>query len=165
MLKPLIAPALAASLTLFLAACSNVTVNADYEPETDFSAFDTYAWFPQTPTSTVSEILIERIQNAVNAELDGKGMKRVEPGEASLMINQRVSVTEKLQVNDPYFAYDRFQTYEEGTLLIDLVDPKTNRLVWRGTGQTKLKELKTAEERTSRVNEVVGAVLAQYPPK
>lgn len=55
--------------------------------------------------------------------------------------------------------------YQQGTLIIDMVDPKTNKLIWRGTGGKQLHEGLSQEEREKLVNEVVKRVLQQYPPK
>ncbi len=55
--------------------------------------------------------------------------------------------------------------YTEGTLIIDFVDPKADQLIWRGTGQSRLSESKTPEERTENINEAVAKILAQFPPK
>lgn len=151
-------------LTLAAAGCSGVDVRSDYEPATDFAAYRTYAWLPQTPTAQVDELVIGRIQRAVDAALDAKGLRPVSADEADLMVNQSVSVTEKLRVSDPYYSYEPYELYREGTLVIDLVDAETRQLVWRGTGQTRLAELKTPEEREERVRRVVEAILARFPP-
>jgi hypothetical protein len=150
-----------------MAACSSVKVDADYETDTDFEFYTTYAWAPQPAPNTplISDLVVERIKSAVDRELGVKGLKKDVPDQASMQVKYRISIAEKLQVNDPYYAYNQFQTYEEGTLLLDFVDTKTRNLVWRGSGQTRLKELKTPEERTQRINKVVGAILDQYPPK
>jgi hypothetical protein len=159
------------TLAAVLSACSGIRVRSDFDSRTDFSAYRTYAWLTKRPPSQparapeVSDILMERIQRAVAGELAGKGLRRVKEEAASLLVTHHVSIEEKLQFTDPYFAYDRVKTYEEGTLLIDFIDAKTQQLVWRGSGQTKLREAPTPEERDQRVKEVVDAILAQYPPK
>ena len=55
--------------------------------------------------------------------------------------------------------------YLQGTLIIDMIDPKTNKLIWRGTGGKRLDDGMSQEEREHLVNEVVSRVLDQYPPK
>jgi hypothetical protein len=152
-------------VVVVVGACSGVKVRTDYEPGTDFSAYRTYAWLPPTPTVDASELLIERVRRAVDEELAARGMEKVAEEDAALRISERVSVVEKIQVNDPYYAYNQFDTYEEGTLLIDFVDAATHKLVWRGTGQSRLRDYKTPEERDQRVQEVVRAILKKYPPE
>lgn len=150
--------------------CSGIDVSSDYDPATDFAAFSTYAWLskpaaelPGSPL--VSELLLERVRHAVDSELSAKGMRVVPEEAASLLVTEHLSIEERIQFNDPYYSFDMVQTYEEGTLLIDLVDADSRELLWRGIGQTRLRELPTPEEREQRVQEVVSAILAQYPPK
>ena len=159
------------ALAAIAAGCSSVSVESDYDDRVDFTLFQTYAWPPQPALSEAvqarggGDFLIERIQDAVDEELQAKGMREVAVSEANLLVTHRIGVVEKLQVNDPFFSYDQYTTYEEGTLLIDLEDARTKKLLWRGTGQTRLKEIDEPEEREERVREVVRAILAQYPPE
>lgn len=55
--------------------------------------------------------------------------------------------------------------YQQGTLIIDIIDPKTNKLIWRGTGGKRLHDGLSQDEREKLVTEVVQRVLQQYPPK
>lgn len=55
--------------------------------------------------------------------------------------------------------------YVQGTLIIDVIDPKTNKLIWRGTAGKHLDESSSQEEREKVMSEVVGKLLKQYPPK
>jgi len=155
---------LAVILTSTMLACSSISVGADFDPETDFSNYESYAWLPQEPTERVDQMVIDRIQRAVDNQLSSKNLSQVTADEASFLVKQKVLITNKLQVNDPYFSFDRYQQYEEGTLLIDFLDAKSRRLIWRGTGEARITELETPKEREDRVNEVVSAILAQYPP-
>ena len=55
--------------------------------------------------------------------------------------------------------------YTEGTLVIDILKPGGEHLVWRGTGSARIRDEKDPEKRTQRVNEAVDKILAQFPPK
>ena len=56
--------------------------------------------------------------------------------------------------------------YEKGTLIFDVVNPKTNKLAWRAAGQalTSLKDI-PLEERESRIDVFVKKLLAFLPEK
>ena len=54
--------------------------------------------------------------------------------------------------------------YEEGTLVIDLIDVAERRLVWRGSGTRRLSRDPQPDRLTQRVNEAVDEILAQFPP-
>jgi hypothetical protein len=53
--------------------------------------------------------------------------------------------------------------YEEGTLLIDIVDPKNKRLLWRGRGE---RDVDHASELivSKRIRKTVNGILVQFPP-
>jgi hypothetical protein len=49
--------------------------------------------------------------------------------------------------------------------LVDVVDPKSGRLVWRGTARQQYYPKATPQELIERYNETVEAILAKFPPK
>jgi hypothetical protein len=55
--------------------------------------------------------------------------------------------------------------WDEGTLLIDILDRAGAELVWRAVGQAKLSEsARTPQEAQTRANEVATEMLAGFPP-
>ena len=54
--------------------------------------------------------------------------------------------------------------YERGTLLIDVLTAHGERLVWRGSTQTRIHEGGTPEERDARARAAAAAVLEHFPP-
>ncbi len=55
--------------------------------------------------------------------------------------------------------------YKEGTLVIDVLDPKTDKLLWRGVSNGKLPKIISAEGREAGVKKVVEKILARFPPE
>jgi len=161
---------LLAAFALLPAACSTVTARADYVPGTDYSGYRTFAWLePHILASAedhelVTPMLIDRIEAEVERGLGALGITRVEREAADLLVRKQLSVREQLKVNDPYYSYDSMQVYEVGSLVIDLIDSTDERLVWRGIGEARILDLKTPEERMARIQEVVDAILANFPP-
>ncbi len=54
------------------------------------------------------------------------------------------------------------QEYQLGTLLIDLVDPRTNTLLWRGWAEGGVT---VTEANSNRLNRTIASIMAQYPVK
>jgi hypothetical protein len=54
--------------------------------------------------------------------------------------------------------------YDEGTLVIDIVDAEAGKLVWRGSGSRRISTSPTPQKTTRRINEAVEAILARFPP-
>jgi hypothetical protein len=155
---------LAISAILGLAGCSSIEVNSDWLPDADFAGLETFAWKEPPPAQNPDELLFDRIRRATVDQLLAKGLREVSPEEADAHVMASVGVEEKVRVNDPYYAYDAIETYEEGTLSLRIVEPRSGRTLWVGTGKTRLRDAKTPEERSERVRRVVQAVLAEFPP-
>lgn len=175
------------ALLLGLAGCSNIPINQDYDASADFSAIKKVQWLPVQqqvkPTAhdfqKQNPLIAKRIQNAIQASLATKGIALVND-QADAFVTYRFSVENKLR-SDPFrtsFGFGTFSRhsgimfntspdfyeYEEGTLVIDILDMRGN-LLWRGISQSLLTEQSTPAETTKLVNAVVEKVLSQYPPK
>ena len=55
----------------------------------------------------------------------------------------------------------RATSYTEGTLAIDVFDGKTHVAVWHGWATRRIGD---STDRAKLVDEVVGAILAKFPP-
>ena len=54
--------------------------------------------------------------------------------------------------------------YEKGTLFVDLVDPRTNQLVWRGWAEGSIDGVIDHQQwMEARVDEAVTQILARLP--
>lgn len=53
--------------------------------------------------------------------------------------------------------------YNEGTLIIDIIDMAEQKLVWRDISSGSMSQSPTFEERTENINNVVNQILAQLP--
>ncbi len=49
----------------------------------------------------------------------------------------------------------------QGTLMVDVVDPETNKLMWRGTARDTIDDRKKAEK---KVQKAVNKLLSKFPP-
>jgi hypothetical protein len=164
-------------------ACSGVRVATDYDPSADFSNVRSYAWFDeqsgvQGDRPDVESLLDRRVRGAVDAELQRKGLARVDKSAAKMLVSYHLGVEKKLDVDTintgyGYGRYGRYggistettvREYQEGTLLIDMIDPASKQLVWRGSGQARIREYSSPEDREKRINEAVKQILEEFPP-
>jgi hypothetical protein len=185
-----------AAVTL-LAACAAVQIDSEYDKSADFTRLKTFRWVDGPPVGigdprVDDTVLQARVHLAVNRELEVKGLRRVDSGDADVLVNYYVSVEEKMtgeRVNDKYGyspgdgwtqgarqgwswglgAYDAPSVpttyYEEGSVIIDLVDPATKRLIWRGSARTVVDLDNDDEVRRQRLNEAIQRIFTQYPPR
>jgi hypothetical protein len=169
-------------LALALAACSSVQVKSDWDPEANFAGLHTWAWQSATPVPTGNArlddpLVHKRIQAAIRTALDGRGYRQVMEVTPDFEVAYHVAINRKLDAQTIYTGYGPYRgwgmggtrtivdEYEVGTLLIDVVSPATKAVIWRGTAQSRLQDLRTPEEREKRAQEVVDQVLAKFPPE
>ena len=55
--------------------------------------------------------------------------------------------------------------YEEGSLILDFVDTKSKKMIWRGAAKAVVDPSNTPEKREKLINEAVNEILKNFPPK
>ena len=56
------------------------------------------------------------------------------------------------------------RNYDEGALIIDVADVRSNRLVWRGTARAEVSMSAPSEQRRKKVYEATSKILERFPP-
>src|SRR5699024_416173 len=156
-----------------LIACKSVNVSTDYDKNVDFDQYQTYAFYkPGIDEAEISDLDKRRILRAIDRELGERGMTKSK--EPDLLISIFTETAQNLNVYQdyygwgpyygygwgyPYAGYARGTTSVEGTLYIDLIDGKSNNLIWQGLGTSKLKTTGTVDERTENINQIVKDIL------
>ncbi|OUL58317.1 DUF4136 domain-containing protein [Pseudoalteromonas ulvae] len=169
---------------LLLAACAK-TPDWDYDKSVTFSNYKSFAWIPNasltknTNNYQISPLMEQRVQNAVNDNLAGLGLAKSDEKNADLLVNYHAAVDNKVEVDTfstsysarwdywgmGYQHHTQTTNYEVGTLVIDIIDRKTNQLIWRGAKEGRLKKNQTPEQRTATINSTVAAILSNFPPQ
>ncbi len=171
-------------LAATLVACETLNVETDYDPSASFPAYKTFAWFPlaqeETGNPRIDNPLIHaRLRTAVEDALELKGYVLELQDAPDFFVGYHVSLTSKIDVwtiNDHYGsayrghwsgarATTRVQEYEEGALILDIIDGAEKRLVWRASAQKRLRrDNPTPEESERRIREIVADLLVEFPP-
>jgi len=179
----------AALAALLMQGCATgAQVRVDFDPKADFQALRSYAWAPMTAEEqqqkSRNSLTHERIQSAVDAHLNARGYKKVAEAQADFLVTHSVTVESRTQVQNTQMSvgYGRYgghggvgvgygipvestvYQYKVGTLVIDVIDARQKRLVWRGSGERTLGEDQTPEKRTEIINATVNEVLSRFPP-
>ncbi len=179
------AVALALLLGGMLFSCSSIGVNNDYDPSFDFSGLERYAWLRDSPrrkeTSLAdSSLQANRVRVAVEEILLARGIREVPRAEADFFVAQYMNIEKRFRLDRYSYGHgygDRpwegrggfyettsLRQYDEGTLVIDFIDPQEEALIWRGTGQSRVQHTTTPEQREVLIRKAVDEILAQYPP-
>lgn len=64
-----------------------------------------------------------------------------------------------------YSSGSSTKTYEDGTAILDIIDIRTNRTVWRGVAKGRLKQGMSQGDRTKLTIEIVNELLNDFPPR
>jgi hypothetical protein len=164
------------STLLIAVSCSSTTARFDYERGVDFSKFKTFGFFPIPPDFKGSELVLKRIGNAIAKDLTAKGLTETQDN-PDLLIAAHTDVKDKIQVSSygyryaPYYYYGYWGTssttvhqYEEGTLIIDIVDNAEDEMIWRGVASRALPSNPTPATIDKIIDEVVSKTMSNYPP-
>ena len=157
-----------------VAGCSTTRVEWDYNETAVLTNMRTYALIGQHEDNKqsydINSLLNKRVARAVDRELSAHGLKEVDSQDADVWVSWRADTKDRLQTHsvstgvgywyDPFGARveTRVHQYMEGQLVIDLVNPKTKQVLWRGSARQRLPERSTPQKRTERINEAVKGI-------
>ena len=164
------------ALAVSVIACSTLVVNTDYAPGTDFSKYKTFTLKPGAKAA--NPIAAERFKQSLGNALAARGLKQVPEG-GDLNVFAHFSLGKETQLDTygyggwggwGYGGMGGMQTTQvreipTGTLVIDLVDSKTNTAVWRGTAKDEISTTATPEERSQKADLVAQKPFENYPPQ
>jgi len=161
---------------LFATALFAQQVKTDFDRSADFSQYKTYSW---EKVHTQNPLWVDRIKAAVNSALAGKGWTEVESGgNVSIMA---MEMNQSHQTLNTY--YDSFgggwgwrggfgdsfgdsttteSTYKVGTLVVDLYDSNTKKLIWRGSASDILSG--KADKNIKNLDRGVEKMFDHFPP-
>lgn len=182
-MKNLINFCLFISIGITLASCgSSLKVSTDYDKQAEFSSYKTFSFYVFSDKGPgISELNRNRIVNAVKAEMIKKGFTEND-NSPDVLVNVTTILKEKKQVSAStnYYGYGGYyrpyywspgytgsttynvQEYKDGSLIIDVVDAATKKLVWQGTGNKQIDApLKNPD---TEIPDAVKKIMAGFPP-
>jgi hypothetical protein len=164
-----------AGLAGLLAACSGMSVNSDYDQSYDFSSLHNYAWADISgDKQAADQITLRRVMDATDQVLEGKGFTKTDPSQASFLVAIQTGKQQQTQYNTygmgGWWAAGGMtttteQTYDTGTLILDIVDANKKQLIWRGSASGVVNPDDSTQKKTENVNEAVTKILANFPPQ
>ena len=171
-------------LLMLIASCSSVQVLSDYDQKANFNGYTSYAFYKTgIDKAQISDLDKKRILRAIEAEMSSRGFVKSE--NPDLLVSIFTKEQERVDVyNNNYgwggawgWGYNPWawgpgfgwggssvSTSTQGSLYIDLIDNKTNELVWQGKGVGTLSNSNSVAKKEERIKEFVSKILKQYPP-
>ena len=171
-----------ASGLLSFVACSGIQVTTDYDPQTQFGDLKSYAWLanarkPSDDPRLHNSLVDGRVREAVDRELAAKGYTKTGASSANFLVTYYLGLESKIDIHTIHSSYGygyrgwyggmgtetMVDQYDEGSLILDVLDPKGSDLLWRGTGSARVSTSNTPEKREQRINDAVAKILATFP--
>jgi hypothetical protein len=123
-----------------------------------------------------SSLIDSRIRTAIDTQLRAKGYIAVTNSQSDFLVSYHAGLKDLIKgASTQHYIGDRahgtftttrdIQSYNEGTLLIDIVDAKSQQLVWQAFTQGNVDQSLGPRERDEKVNTVVRAMLSHFPPR
>ena len=146
-------------------------VKTDYDHSANFGQYKTYSW---EKVQTNDPLLVDRIKAAVNSTLAAKGWTLV-PSGGDVEVDA-IETTQNQQTLETFYngfgggrrwggfgdATTTTETYKVGTLVLDLFDAKTEKLIWRSSSSDTLSD--NADKNTKNLDKGVNKMFQHFPP-
>jgi len=188
-MRPFRLPVVAAVAAVVLLAGCRIPVKTDYDPATDFAQLASFGWLEpplreapgesEAPDPFVRNTLLDkRVRDAVTRELAARGYRHAADDETPDFLVRYQVVAKQVTRDRPVvvgggFGYGRYpfgygssvaygaDSYEEGTLILDVIDPETDSIAWRGWAAARTDD---GYFDAGRVDRYVHAILERFPP-
>jgi len=153
------------------------TVTIDYDHTVNFLKFKTYTWGKVHATDPSVE---GRITIAMNRDMSGRYMSEVAK-DGDVTITAVEATQDKQEFSTFYdslgdFAWQRpwgnagfldsqatLSDVPVDTLIVDMYDTKTHKLLWRGTVTEPV--VKSEDKNDQKIDKAVTQLISKYPPK
>jgi hypothetical protein len=174
--------AAAALIALSSPSAFGQSVNTDFDPSYNFANVKTYFW-AKTSNITPNQLADGRIIAAVDKWLQAAGWQKAE-GSGDIAIVPNVSTQESKSLNTFYSggyggwgyggwggmgmgsASTTVSTFVEGTMVIDLFDAASKKLVWRGIAKDTLSDKpQNNAKKIDKAAEKMFKDKKKFPPK
>jgi hypothetical protein len=177
------------------AACAPAPkIGYDFDRRADFSAYRTYAWLSGDQEKTGdrradNSAVDMRIRIAVGTQLRLKGYQALPEGTPDFYVAYHIGLKDSTpSVSTQYYsdgmaghafahsadsrtagkstpASSETPSMLSGSLLIDIIDAGSQKLVWRGTAAGEVDPGLTSQQRDERTKTIVQSILSHFPPK
>lgn len=167
------------ALLIIMSSCNSVRVAADYDKNTNFDSYKTFAFFKTgIDKAEISDLDKRRILRAIESEMLAKGFTKSK--DPDLLVS--IFTKERQEVNvwnngfggfgygwgwSPFWGNNfniNVSTNSQGSLYIDLIDAKKKELIWQGKGSGYLTSSSKVDKKIERINTFVREIMTAYPP-
>jgi len=171
-------------MAICLIGCGpSLKVTHDYDKSVNFDQYKTFALYNSDSIhDAISQLNQQRIINAVKGEMTKKGFQE-NTSNPDVLVNITAILQNRVAVSSTtdYYGYGgmyrpyywgggmsaastnyNVQHYKDGSLIIDVIDASTKKLVWQGTGNKEID--KPAKDPDTAIPKAVASIMESFPP-
>jgi len=169
-------------LILVLAtSCATIKVSSDFDKTAPFAGYKTYAFTPEALALPIDNLNQTRFITAIENELSLKGFAKSEKPDVLIdlkLVTENKQTATATNTGGGYgygYRYGwgggfstttiNYDSYQEGTLFVDMIDAAKLQLVWQGRGVGTLNPDASADKREYNIKNAVKMIFEKYPPK
>jgi hypothetical protein len=121
-----------------------------------------------------NQLAKKRVLHSLEKALDEKGFVKAED-DVDFIVVPQAGIKERMQITN-WGGYGWYRPgwgtygqtdvsyYEEGNLVINIVDTRKKELTWRGVATGTLKDYPDSEEMQKNLDKIVAKILNYFPP-
>jgi hypothetical protein len=176
-------------LALAVSSCSSTSYIVDWDSQSDFSGYRSYAWFERAPSkpgrgqppNQANAIMAGRILRSLDGEMELRGLDKRPAGKSDLLVTYYLVINSRMVMYHTGWSYpvgrwgwgwgwygggwglgrSSLQTVTEGTLVVDVLDSSSRSLVWRGVAERAFSKPNPTDQRVAKV---VARLMRDFPP-
>jgi hypothetical protein len=145
-------------------------VRVDYDHHANFERYRTYSW---AKVETPNSLWDERVKEAIDKALQSKGWQQVPDG-GDVSVVAVGTTNEKRTLRTFYDGFDGWiwggfgdattyeDTYQVGTLIVDMFDTTTKKLIWRGSASDVVSS--KPDKNVKELEKSVDKMFEHFPP-
>ncbi len=135
------------------------------------------------PGTAANALMDRRVRRLVEQELGARGYRLVPAGEADFLVAYYPVYKDRIVATymdlGPSWGYgwgwrpygwgvgggmQEVQHYREGSIVLEVLDPRTRQVVWHAVGEGALTDLRTPQDAEEQVGEAIRKMLGKFPP-
>jgi hypothetical protein len=169
---------------------SDYTPETDFDAFKTYSWYSAKLRDPQSLDLLGGDIFDKRVRYNIDQQLQAKGFVLKTEGEVDFKVNYDVLTEDRQDIRTyntyggmaPGFGYHggygyggmnmgmgtsqtQVVNYKQGQLIIDIILPQDEVLVWRGTAEGRIPKNEKPEKREKGTQQLIAQILSNFPPK
>jgi hypothetical protein len=162
---------IAIATVLFAIAAQAQSTTYDMDRTANFARYKTYAWV--RGTEVPDQWNHARVVSAVGTQLALRGMRQIDPQQQpDVFVAYHAAFDRNLQITGTATGFlfpagrsgvARAEEIVVGTLVVDVIDARTRRLVWRGTATKEIDPNADPARREKNINKAAEKLFKKYP--